>query len=89
MEFVKIIKIRIKILKNNKIKKNRTRINLRLELASLVKLSLKNSKYKIFSWFKNIRQNKGKILLIFYKVINEKKIKILIKLWIIKWKINF
>lgn len=89
MEFVKIIKIRIKILKNNKIKKNRTRINLRLELASLVKLSLKNLKYKIFSWFKNIRQNKGKILLIFYKVINEKKIKILIKLWIIKWKINF
>ena len=89
MEFVKIIKIRIKILKNKKIKKNRTRINLRLELASLVKLSLKNLKYKIFSWFKNIRQNKGKILLIFYKVINEKKIKILIKLWIIKWKINF
>ena len=42
MEFVKIIKIRIKILKNKKIKKNRTRINLRLELASLVKLSLKN-----------------------------------------------
>ena len=89
MEFVKIIKIRIKILKNNKIKKNRTRINLRLELASLVKLSLKNLKYKIFSWFKNIRQNKGKFLLIFNKVINEKKIEILIKLWIIKWKINF
>jgi len=89
MEFVKIIKIRIKILKNKKIKKNRTRINLRLELASLVKLSLKNLKYKIFSWFKNIRQNKGKFLLIFNKVINEKKIEILIKLWIIKWKINF
>ena len=89
MEFVKIIKIRIKILKNLKIKKNRTRINLRLELASLVKLSLKNLKYKIFSWFKNIRQNKGKFLLIFNKVINEKKIKILIKLWTIKWKINF
>jgi len=89
MEFVKIIKIRIKILKNKKIKKNRTRINLRLKLASLVKLSLKNLKYKIFSWFKNIRQNKGKFLLIFNKVINEKKIEILIKLWIIKWKINF
>ena len=80
MEFVKIIKIRIKILKNKKIKKNITRINLILELASLVKLSLKNLKYKIFSWFKNIRQNKGKFLLIFNKVINEKKIEILIKL---------